>query len=97
MSHDLSNSHSQLIGFQISSLSHVPQSINSLHSHLHLSSFYLCLLLQTLAFNLQLHLQALCYSICLVSLFFDIKYFKSYRLNNLKMRKSGTHNLVYGS
>ena len=36
-------------------LSHTPLSINSLHSHLHLSSFQRCLLLQTLAFSLHLH------------------------------------------
>ena len=35
-SHDLSHSHSQLLGFQINPLSHPPLSINSLHSHLHL-------------------------------------------------------------
>ena len=31
MSHDLSHSHSQLLGFQINSLSHIPLSVNSLH------------------------------------------------------------------
>ena len=41
MSHDLSHSHSQVLGFQINPLSHIPLSINSLHSHLHLSSFHL--------------------------------------------------------
>ena len=57
MSHDLSHSQSQLLGFQINPLSHIPLPINSLHLHLHLSSFYLCLLLQTLASNLHLHIQ----------------------------------------
>ena len=49
-SHDLS--HSQLLGFQIYPVSHTLLSINSLHSHRHLSSFQRCLLLQTLATNL---------------------------------------------
>ena len=55
MSDDLSHSHSQLLGFQINPLSHIPLSINSLHLHLHLYSFDLCLLLQTLEPNLHLH------------------------------------------
>ena len=46
MSHDLSHSHSQLQGFQVNPLSHIPLSINSLHSHLHLSLFRLYLLLK---------------------------------------------------
>ena len=37
--HDLSHSHSQLLGFEINILSHTPLSIIFLHSHLHLSSF----------------------------------------------------------
>ena len=37
MSHDLSHSYSQLLGFQIGS--QLPLLINSLHSHLHLSLF----------------------------------------------------------
>ena len=53
MSHDLSHPHAQLLGFKIKPLSHIP--INSLHSHLHLSLFNLCLLLQTIASNLHLH------------------------------------------
>ena len=57
ISHDLSHSHTQLLGFQINPLSQVPLSINCLHSHLHLSSIHLCLLLQTLASSLHLHLQ----------------------------------------
>ena len=61
-------SHSQLQGFQIDSLSHTPLLINSLHSHLHLSSFHHCLLLQTLASNLHSHVYISCHSMCLVSL-----------------------------
>ena len=60
--HDLSHSHSQLLGFQIYHLSHTPLSINYLHSHLHLSSFQHCLLLQTLASNPHLHLNVSCHS-----------------------------------
>ena len=55
-SHDLSHSHSQLLGFQIYPLWHKPLSVNSLYSHRHLSSFQRCLLLQTLASNLHSHL-----------------------------------------
>ena len=94
MSHDLSHSHLQSLGFQIKSLSHIPLSINSLHSHLHLYSFHLCLLLKTLASRLHLHLQVSCHSMCLVSLVLDI------RLNSLAFMfliTSGTHTLAYGS
>ena len=94
MPHDLLNSHSELLRFQINPLSHIPLSINSLHSNLHLSSFHLCLLLQRLASNLHLRLQVLCHSICLVSLVLSI------RLNTLTFMfliVSGTHNLAYGS
>ena len=73
MSHDLSHSHSQVLGFQTNPLSNIPLLINSLHSHLHLSSFHLCLLLQTLAVNLHMHLQVSCHIMCLVSLILDIK------------------------
>ena len=55
-SHDLSHLHSQLLGFQVNPLSHTSLSINSLHSHLHLSLFQRCLLLQTLTSSLHLHL-----------------------------------------
>ena len=34
-SHDLSHSHSKLLGLQINPLSHTPLSINSFHSHLY--------------------------------------------------------------
>ena len=94
MSHDLSHSHSKLLGFQINPLSHIPLSIIYLHSDLHLSSFHLCLLLQILALNLHMHLQVSCHIICLVSLILDIK------LNTLTfmfLATSGTHNLAYGS
>ena len=94
MSHDLSDSDSQLLGFQINPLLHIPLSINSLHSHLHLSLFLLCLLLQTLPSNLHLDLQVSCHSICLVSLVLEN------RLNTLTfmvLTTSGTHNLAYVS
>ena len=58
---DLSHSHSQLLGFQTYPLSHTPLSINSLHSHLHLSLFYLCLVLQIILSNLNMHLQVSCH------------------------------------
>ena len=61
ISHDLSHSHSQLLGFQINPLSHIPLSINSLHSHLHLFLFHFCLLLQTIASNLHSHLHVSCH------------------------------------
>ena len=94
MPHDLSHSHSQLLGFQINPLSHVPLPINSLHSHLHLSSFHHCLLLQALALNPHMHLQVSCHIIYLISLILDIK------LNTLTfmfLTTSGTSNLGYGS
>ena len=64
----LSHSHSQLLGFQINPLSHSPLSTNSLHSHLHLSLFHRCLLLQIILSNLHIHLQVSCHFMCLVSL-----------------------------
>ena len=64
ISHDLSHSNLQLLGFQIDPLSHIPLSINSLHSHLHLLPFHRCLLLQTLASNLHLQLHVSCHSMC---------------------------------
>ena len=69
----LSHSHSQLLGFQINPLLHIPLSINSLHLHLHLFLFHCYLLLQTIASNLYLHLRFSCHSINLVSLVFDIR------------------------
>ena len=88
MLHDLSHSHSQLLGFQIDPLSQTPLSINSLLSHRHLSLFQRCLLLQTIAFNLHLQLHVSCYFMCLVLLVLDIK------LNTLRLKSfttSGTH------
>ena len=84
---DLSNSHSQFLGF------HIPLLTNSLHSHLHLSLFHICLLLQTLEVDLHRHLQVACHIIYLVSLILLI------RLNTLTfmfLTMSGTHNLAYG-
>ena len=72
-SHHLSHLHLQLLEFQIDPLSNTPLSINSLHPHLHLSSFQRFLLLQTLAPNLHLKLHALCHSMCHVSLVLDIR------------------------
>ena len=67
MSHDLSHSQLQLLGFQGNPLSQLSLPLNSsLHLNLHLSSFHLCLLLQTLESNLHLHLQVSCRSMCFV-------------------------------
>ena len=82
-SHDLSHSHSQLLGFQIDSLLHTPLSINYSHSHLHLSSFQRCLLLQTLPSNLHLHLHVSCYSVCLVLLVLNTEIFNNIRNTQL--------------
>ena len=89
--HALSHSHSQLPGFQKNPLSHIPLSINSLHSNLYLSLFQRCLLLKTLAPNLHSHLHVSCHSMCLVSLVIDI------RLNTLTFKfftTSGTQIFV---
>ena len=89
----LSHLHSQLLGFQINPLSHVPLSINSLHSHLHLCLFHHCLLLQTIASNLHSHFHFSCHFINLVSLVLDI------RLNTLTFKSfitSGTQIFAYG-
>ena len=95
MTNDLSHSHSQLLGFQINPLSHTPFSIkSSLHAHLHLSSFHVCLLLQTLSVNLQMHLQVSCKIMCLVSLILDIKV---NTLTFMFFTMSRTHNLEYES
>ena len=91
MSCSLSHSHSQILGFQMNPLSHIPLSINSLGSHLHLSLFQHCLLLQTLAPNLHLHLDVSCYF---------ISCFIISRLNTLTfilLTTSGTHNFAYRS
>ena len=90
MSHDLSHSHSQLLG-----LSHLPSSVNSLHSHLHLSLFQRYLLLQTLTSNLHLNLQVSCHFIRLISLVLD-----DIRLNTLTfmfLLTSVKYNYAYGS
>ena len=92
--HGLSHSHSQLLGFQICSLSHTPLSMISLLSQRHLSSFQRCLLLQNLASSLHLHLHLLCHFMCLVSLVLDV------RLNTLTFQfcaTSRTHIFAYGS
>ena len=94
MPHDLSHSHSQLLASQINPLSHIPLSTNSLHSNLHLSSFHRYLLLQTLALNINMHLQVSCHLICLVSL---IIFIKLNTLTSMFFIVSGTHNLAYGS
>ena len=94
MLHDLSHSHSQLLGFQIDPLSQTPLSINSLLSHRHLSLFQRYLLLQTIASNLHSHLHVSCHFIFFVSLVLDI------RLNTLTFKSfttSGTQILAYGS
>ena len=73
VSQDLSHSDSQLLGLKINPLSHTPLSINYLHSHLHLSSFHRCLLLQIILSNLHIHLQVSCHFMGLVSLVNVIK------------------------
>ena len=92
---DLSHSQAQLLGFQIYPLSHPILLTNcSLHSHLHLSLFHICLLLQKAEVNLHTHLQVSCHIVCLVTLIRDII------LNTLTfmfLMISGTHNLAYGS
>ena len=75
-------------------MSHTPLSINSLHSHQHLSLFQRYLLLQTLAPCLHLHLHISCHFMRLVSLVLDI------RLNTLTFKffiTSGTQIFTYGS
>ena len=68
--------------------------LGSLHSHLNLSLFHCCLLLETLASSLELHLQVFYHFMFDVSLVFGI------RLNNLTfmfLTTSGTLNFEYGS
>ena len=38
---DLSRSHSQILGFEVNPLSHMPLSINSLHSHSYIYILYI--------------------------------------------------------
>ena len=64
-SHVLSNSHSQLLGFQIKPLSHTSLS-TILYIHI-----YIYLLLQTFSPNLHSYLHVSCNSINLVSLVLD--------------------------
>ena len=93
-SHNLSHSQSQLLGFKINPLSHIPLSINSLHQHLHLSLFQCYLLLQTLSFNIHFHLQVSCHSVSCFITVLDI------RLNTLTfmfLTTSGTHNFAFES
>ena len=93
-SHDLSHSHSQLLEFKLNLWSHIPFSMNYLHSHLHLSSFHLSLLWQSLGFSLQLLLQVSCHIIYLALLVYEI------RLNTVTLMfltTSGTHNFAYRS
>ena len=69
-------------------------SFDSLYSQMHLSSFHLCLLLQTAASSLHLHLHVSCHCMCLASLVLEI------RFNALTFRfltTSGTHNFAYES
>ena len=95
MSHNLSHSHEQVLGFQIYPLSYTNLLIkSSLHSHLHLSSFHIYLLLQITEVTLHMHLQVSCHTICLVSLI------RAIRLNTLTLiflAMSGAHNLANGS
>ena len=96
ISQDLSHSHSQLLGFQINPLLHTSLSINSLHSHLHFSSFHCCFLLQIIPFNLHMHmhLHVSYHFIYLVSLVSCIK------LNTVAFKFfiiSGVQILAYGS
>ena len=85
----------KVLGFQIYPLSHTNLLIkSSLHSHLHLSLFHICLLLQIAEVNLHIYLQVSCHTICLVPLILAI------RLNTLTLIflvMSGTHNLANGS
>ena len=93
-SHDLSHQQLQLLGFQIDPLSHTRLSINSFHSHLHLSPFQRWLFLQALASDLHLHFHVSCHSMCLVLLVLDI------RLNTFTFKfftTSGTEIFEYGS
>ena len=67
--------------------------MNYLHSHLHLFSFILCLLLKTLASSLHLHLHVSHHFTCLVSLVLDI------RINTLTIKiftTLGTQIFAYG-
>ena len=83
-------SHLQLLGLQTNLLSHF---LLTKHSHLHLSLFHLCLLLQIIGFNLHTHLQLSCHFICSVLFFHDIRS-NTFALTFLIT--FGTHTLEYG-
>ena len=96
MSHDLSHSHSQILELQkkISSLSHMPLSINLLLYQLLLLLLQCCLLLKTFASNLHIHFQVSCHSICIFLFVIEI------RLNTLTfmfLTIRGTRRFPYGS
>ena len=93
MLHDVSHSHSYMIGFQVNPLSHLPLLISSLYLHMRLSLFQSCLFLQKLAYNLYLHAQVSCEDTCLATLITEI------RLNTLIiifLTTSETDHLAYG-
>ena len=71
--HMIYHIYTQLLGFQAYPLSHAPLSINYLHSHLHLSLFQCCLLLQAIESNLHSHLHLSHHFMCLVALVLDIR------------------------
>ena len=90
-SQGLSHSHAHKLGFDINPSLHRTLSINSLHSHLHLSLFQGYLSLQTLASNLHLYTQVPYHDTLRVSLVLDA------RLNTLifmSLTTSGTHDLL---
>ena len=87
-------SHSQLLGFHVYPFPQTPLSINSMHSHLHLFLFHLCLLLQIILSSLHMHLRDSCHFICLVLLVLYI------RLNTLTFKSfvtSASQILALGS
>ena len=61
---------------------------------MHLSSFNLCLLLQTLASSLHLHLQVSCNFMYIVLLAVEIRL---YPFTFVFLITSGTHDFAYGS
>ena len=83
-------SHLQLLGFQTKLLSHF---LSIKHSHLHLSLFHFCLLLQIIGSNLHTHLQLSFHFICFVLFFHDIK---SNTFAVIFLTTFGTHTLEYG-
>ena len=75
--------------FIINPLSHIPLSINYLHSHCHLSLFHLCLLLQTLSSSVHICFYMFLATLCLVLLVLNI------RLNTLRLIFLTIHNFAY--